>query len=213
MRKSLTDELNDLRKSVQDTSDRIDDVMNNEIPLLHDKFTNLALMLAIQTLDIDVHRRKWNLVIHGIKGNAAEPESVTRGKCVKFAKDDLQIPDAEQHRYAACHRLRRSPDAAIIIRFSDLKDRNQWLGHAKNLQQNNPSVSLSVDMPPILRPLKTELLNIRKNLQPQVKKETKVKHLVSWPYVELIMPGNQDPKHPSATKETIVQNLLDKYVV
>ena len=67
--------------------------------------------LALQTMDLDVHRRKWSLTIHGLKGEAGEEEENTRDACVKLAKDHLGIPDPATTDFAACHRLSRQATA------------------------------------------------------------------------------------------------------
>ena len=47
-------------------------------------------------MDLDVHRRKWSLSIHGLKGEASEDEEVTRDACVKLAKIILVSPTLPQ---------------------------------------------------------------------------------------------------------------------
>ena len=69
--------------------------------------TQIAESLAHQTLQIDVHRWKWNVVIHGIEGPAGK-EDVTRAKCIKFAREALKVDDADTGHLAACHRLSRN---------------------------------------------------------------------------------------------------------
>ena len=46
----------------------------------------LTAGLVLQTMDLYVHRRKWSLTIHGLKGEAGEDEEVTRDAGVKPAK-------------------------------------------------------------------------------------------------------------------------------
>ena len=46
----------------------------------------LTTGLVLQTMDLYVHRRKWSLTIHGLKGEAGGDEEVTRDAGVKPAK-------------------------------------------------------------------------------------------------------------------------------
>ena len=54
-----------------------------------------------------------------------------------------------------------------IVRFTDLKQRNAWLSGAKHLKNHSDKISISQDLLPVLRALKTELLGQRKDLPPQ----------------------------------------------
>ena len=62
-------------------------------------------------------------------------------------------------------------------------------------------------MPPVLRPLKDDILKIRKELPPDDKRTSQVKYLPNWPYVCLTIKG-KSTKHPRITKQTIIQNYL-----
>ena len=155
----------------------------------------IAESLAHQTLQIDVHMRKWNVVIHGIDGPAEEEEGVTRTKCVNFALEVLKVADVDAWHLAACHRLSRKANAGIILRFTDLAQRDRWLTGTKNLRGHNKKISFSVDLPPILRPLKDSLMLMRSRLEPNIKSKSRVRHLPQWPFVELHIEG-QSPKQP-----------------
>jgi hypothetical protein len=117
------------------------------------------------------------------------------------------VPGADLHPFGACHRLAQKDDAGIIIRFSDLTDRNSWLTNAKNLKNTQCNVSISPDMPPCLRPLKTDILNIRKDLPPAQKQLAQVKYLPSWPYICLKIRGKAT-MNPRIRKETIISKYL-----
>ena len=56
-----------VEESIQYTSDRLDALATEVIPALSNHMSQIAETLAHQTLQIDVHRRKWNIVIHGIE--------------------------------------------------------------------------------------------------------------------------------------------------
>ena len=73
-----------VEESIQFTSERLDALATEVLPALSNHMVRIAESLAHQTLQIDVHRRKWNVVIQGIDGPAGEEESVTRTKCFIF---------------------------------------------------------------------------------------------------------------------------------
>ena len=124
------------------------------------------------------------LVIQGIKGPKGENATDTRQKLINTAKTLLGV-DAKASDFAACHRLNfAEADTGIHARFVDLSTRDHWLASAKKLKKKD-SISISVDVPPCLRKVKKELNDIRKNLDPEVKKRTYVKHLPAWPYFQL----------------------------
>ena len=101
--------VNAVETSITYTSGRIDDLCKDSLPgslpTLARHIQEVTTGLALQTMDRDVHRRKWSLTIHGLKGEAGEDEEVTRDACVKLAKDHLDISDAAPTDFAACHRL------------------------------------------------------------------------------------------------------------
>ena len=116
----------------------------------------------MQTLDLDVHRRKWTLTIQGLKGPADEDEDETRAACVALARDYLQVNNASDTDLAACHWLSKQADSGIIVGFKDLKQRNLWLSGAKHLKNHFDKISVSQDLLPVLRSLNTVLLGKRK---------------------------------------------------
>ena len=199
--------LEEVEKGLQFTSERLDSAIKTILPSLSAHMTQLSEGLAMQTLQIDVHRRKWNLIVHGIEGPANEDEKLTRAACIKFAKDILQVEDAESTRLAACHRLSRKADAGIIIRFCDLAQRDLWLAGSSNLKGLTQKISISPDLPPVLRPMKDSLMLTRKNLPPTVKSESRVRYLHSWPFVELQI-KNAPTQRPATSKSDIVKNML-----
>ena len=115
----------------------------------------------MQTLDLYMHWHKWGLTIQGLKGLDEEKECDTLEACVTLAKDHLQIPNAAVTDFSACDRLSTKANAGIILWFRDLQQRNQWLENAKNLKNHQDRIGISPDLPPVLRPLKTELFKKR----------------------------------------------------
>ena len=196
-----------LETSMEFTSRRIDELEKSALPALAQHVERIATQLALQTLNLDVHSRKWSLTIHGLKGKANEDEDTTRKACVKLAKDHLSIADASVYDFAACHRLAPKDDAGVIVRFKDLQQRNTWLQNAKLLKSLKDNINISPDLPPILRPLKKELLHKRKNLTPNEKKGSIVRNLKQWPYVELKL-INGPVIRPTTKPEDIVHSVL-----
>ena len=99
-----------VEKSLDFTSRRIDDMYSTTFPAITRHIESITTGLAMQTLDLDVHRRKWGLTIQGLKGPSE-------------------------------------------LRFWDLQQRNQWLDNAKKLKNHQDNISISPDLPPVLRPL------------------------------------------------------------
>ena len=164
---------------------------------------------VFQNLDLDVHRRKWNLTLKGLPGEAGEKENITRLSCIKLAREKLGITDAKEEDFSTCHRLRQGPNCGIIIRFRDLRDRNMWLDNAKCLKDTQMKMSISPDLSHKLRQLKTELLNIRKGLPTEQNTRSTVRYLAQWPYIELSVAGRADKIRPTIPRETIVKQVLE----
>ena len=196
-----------VEESIQFTSERLDALATEVLPALSNHMAQIAESLAHQTLQIDVHRRKWNVIIHGIDGPAGEEEGVTRTKCVNFAREVLKVADADAWHLAACHRLSQKANAGIILRFTDLAQRDRWLAGTKNLLGHTKKISVSVDLPPILRPLKDNLMLMRSKLEPNIKSKSRVRHLPQWPFAELRIEG-QSPKRPQETLASVTAKVL-----
>ena len=194
-------------EGLQFTSERLNALATEVLPAVTDHMARIAESLAHQTLQIDVHRRKWNIIIHGIEGPAGELEHTTRAKCIQFAQEVLKVEDAATWHLAACYRLSQRPNAGIILRFVDLAQRDKWLTGTKNLRGHNKKVSLSPDLPPILRFLKDTLMLSRSKLSPDIKSKSRVRYLPRWPFVELKIEG-QAPKQHEETLMTITKKIL-----
>lgn len=201
--------IDEAEASIQDTSCRLEDLTTKSLPTMAEEINTMMEGLAQQTLELDVHRRKWNLCIHGIKGVAGEPSATTRSLCVDLAKQYLQVPTADISDFSAAHRLSRSCDSGIILRFNDLSKRDAWLAGARYLKQHPDRITISPDLPPKIRPMKTELLNIRKDLPDDTKSLSRIRHLPTWPFVELIVPGNNNPLRPSMSKQDVLKDILE----
>jgi regulator of replication initiation timing len=200
---SLKEEVAVLKAENIDLKDKMD--LSNEAT---DQMNKIATVQAIHNIDSDVYNRKWNLVIQGIEGPAGETEEVTTQKVRKMAEEKLKIAaaaDPMKMPFAACHRLSQKANAGIIIRFTNLTDRNQWFSNARELKDNATKITISPDIPPILKPLKADIMKHRMN-HPD-KKHCKVKYSKSWPYISLFRPSG-DLYRPKIHLSDIVQKYL-----
>ena len=153
---ALQQQMGDVSASIHFISKKLEGLKSSSLPALYSHVGRIAEALAMQTLDLDMHRRKWSLTINGIKGASDEDDVDTRNACVQLARDHLGIPDADPNDLAACHRLARKEDVGIILRFRDLSRRNECLFGAKNLKGHSDAISISIspDVPPVLRAVK-----------------------------------------------------------
>ena len=133
--------IDDAENAIPNTSQRLDDLYKHSLPKIQQHIQDVATGLALQTLDLDVHRRKWSLTVLGLKGQENEDEDKTRDICVKLAKECLDVKDSSPMDFAMCHRLSHQADSGVIIRFKDLKMRNMWLSGAKNLKTHADNIS------------------------------------------------------------------------
>ena len=209
---AIKTQVSEMGESLEFLSRRLDDVSNTTLPTLTTHVERVATALALQTLNIDVHRRKWSITIQGLKIAAGEEDEDTRAACVKLAKDKLAIADASVVDFAAYHRLSRKENAGVIARFRDLGMRKRWLTNAKNLRGLADDISISPDLPPpppppVLRPIKNELLTKRKSLKPDDKKKSHLKYLRQWPYVVLAV-GKDKTIKPEKLTKTVISNII-----
>ena len=165
------------------TSENQHHLTQTKLPELSSHLEQLASALVLRTLDMEVHSRKWNLIIQGVKGPANENECTTREAAIALATTGLRVVNAANSRIAACHRLNNKENAPIIVKFCDLSERNRWLDGAKNLKNQTERISLNPDLPPTIRNLKTELLRMKTELPAEQKARSSVRYIRQWPYV------------------------------
>ena len=177
-----------IEKDLSDTSAITESIKTDALPSLISHFNQVVNSLSLTVLNGEVNRRKYALVIQGIKGPKGEDAKDTRKKLMNSAKSLLGIESSVSD-FAACHRLNfNEADTGIHARFVDLSTRDLWLANAKKLAKvkKEDSISISVDVPPCLRKVKKELNDMRMKLSPESKKRSYVKHLPSWPYFQLV---------------------------
>lgn len=161
-----------------------------EVAQLKTELKQVAVMNAFHAVDRDVYSRKWNLIITGLPGIQSEPDSQTEIKVRDLANKNLKIPREENLLLAACHRLSQKANSPIIVKFVNLRDRNLFLKNAKELKNTGAKISISPDLPPILKDLRDEILKHRKDLPPHQKATSKIEYHKSWPYMTLQSNGN-----------------------
>lgn len=205
----LNDRVEELEQSYSFLSGQMDTLINTTLPNMVKHYNECMEGMVMQNLCLDVHRRKWNLLVYGLDGPADENETETRKKCLSLAHTHLKLSEANLTDFAACHRLGAQDNDGIIIRFVDLDKRNKWLMSAKNLKNSQLNVSISPDLPPTLRPLKKDLLAKRKTLDDDTKRTARIRYLAAWPFIDIKIPGKSNIV-PSVTKASVVKAVTGR---
>ena len=202
-----------IEMSLEAYSQSVASVQKHTLPGLVDHFNCAVTALAINNLDISVHRRKWTLIVSGIKGKAGESSDDTRSKLCTAVNSALGIQVSPSD-FAACHRLDNGrANSAIHARFVDLSKRDVWLANARKLSKlpHKDAFSFSVDVPPCLRKVRKELADLRKGLSPTEKRQSFIKHLPTFPYFELVIRGDNEirqvRKHSWSKQEIALASL------
>ena len=206
MESQLNSSISGLQKSVTEHTVEIEKIRSETLPQVTDRMTELLSACTLQCLDLHVHHRKFSLVLQGVKGDAEEKPEKTRNSVIDLAKTHLKV-DAKVGDFAACHRNGPAASSSIHARFLDLSTRDKFLSNAKKLAKSSQKgISISVDVPPCLRKVKKELIDMRKALPDERKRRAFVKHLPSWPYFELI--ERVDDKTVISTKHTFSREAV-----
>ena len=185
-------------------------IKTETLPNIIDHMNNMVTHLALQNIDLNMHRRKWSLIIQGLPGKANEQGDDTRRAVLEMARKNLKLKDTKDtplkdEQLAACHRLQATAGSAIIARFVDLKQRDRWLANAKHLSRSQ--ISMSVDVPPCLRKAKQQLMSLRKDLAPEAKRLSYVKHLPVWPYL-ILHQKDKEPINHKFSKADIIRQAM-----
>jgi hypothetical protein len=197
-------EIEERLSAMSDLESKVE-VLEKENSDLRNSLNRISKAAALKSLDTEVYSRKWNLIVYGIPGPSGESERDSEAKVRQMAKDDLLIPNPSAQ-FSACHRLSQKDNAGIIVKFTNLNDKNEWLAKTKNLKNSSNSISISPDIPQVLNPLKKELLIRRKSLKEQ-KSQAKIKYHKSWPYISLKLPDGSHHR-PNFSVDSIVQDFL-----
>ena len=102
---STREKVDALETSVQASDSRVETMVTDALPSITSHISSITTALAMRQLELEVHRRKWALIINGIKGPASEREDDTRAACISLANDILKVPKAGNTRISACHGL------------------------------------------------------------------------------------------------------------
>lgn len=207
----ITPQLEKIGQDVEKNKFRVENLEQN-LATHVEKVDSLLQSMTLRVLDQELHDRKWNLVISHLPGPKYERPDDTRKKIFDFGMD---VFHADYKPYlSACHRLHPSADSKIIVRFTDLDDRDYWLTNAKKIKAfnsaNNLNVSIQADLPPPLRSLQNELLLHRRDLPNDVKSKSVIKYHAHWPYVSLVknVNGKKQITNHTVTKAKVVEIAL-----
>ena len=76
--KAMTDKISSLEKSLSDLSDKYNKLKTSIIPAIASHVSNVTNQLALRDLELETHRRKWNLILHGLDGEEGEAQHKNR---------------------------------------------------------------------------------------------------------------------------------------
>lgn len=193
-------ELDTMGHAVSDNSTKITTLSNDQIST------------ALQVIDQDVYQRKWCLVLTGVPGDKNEDQQTTRKTVLQLGATVLKV-SLPTTAIAACHRLSNiNQNAAIIIKFVDLSDRDTWISNAGKLKDYKPTgsaVGLSPNLPPVLVKIRKSILLKRANLDAPTRRTSKVKYMPRFPYMKLSIFGKNDIL-PEQSKESLARDFYGK---
>ena len=203
----LSTKYEEIEKGLEDCAAKIERTTEIVLPKLQKKISEIATELTMRNLQADCYQRKWSLIVQGVKGEANETCKQTAQKCTELAKTYLGVHDAKDTDFAACHRLKHELNAGIIVRFVDLTMRDRWLAGARGLANCPDKISMSPDLPPATRCLRKDLMKKRATLPTMDKRNSTIKYLKVWPFVQLAIKGKPSLQ-PTITKEQVTESLL-----
>ena len=93
---SLKDKVTELEKAMQYTADVQQELMQTTLPALATHVENVTTTLTLRTIDMEIHRRKWSLIVQGVQEPPNEDEPATRKCTVDFPTNCLHIENAGQ---------------------------------------------------------------------------------------------------------------------
>ena len=105
---------------------------------------------------------------------------------------------------------------AIVSRLSATQESSSvsWTSHSvtngcrvpRTIKNYNKKISISPDLPPVLRPAKDELLQERSKLPLQTKQKSRIKFLPQWPFVQMKVEGRA-PKSSSLILRAVTTSM------
>ena len=205
---TLDNTVQQIDRSIQSHSNAVEDFKLKVLPAMVNHVNGVLQRLTLSHVDLNMHRRKWGVIISGLKGASGESEADTRNAVVNMGKTKLKISNADRQDFVACHRLKQGDSAPIIARFADLSQRDAWLAKAKSLKDTG--ISIAVDVPPCLRDVKKQLVDIKKSLLTQeARRRSYIRHYPSYPYFKLIRHDKNEPTLHTYSKDDIAKKCLD----
>ena len=82
---TLSGKVEDLESAAQAVDIRMETVVKEALPSITTHIESISSAIAMRHLELEVHRRKWALIIHGLEGSANEAEDDTRAACLAMA--------------------------------------------------------------------------------------------------------------------------------
>ena len=92
----LKEVVEDVEKSLEFHVKQVQDIQTQVLPDLAAHFSDALTSVALQNVDLNVHRRKFSLVVQGIPGPASEDSADTRKAVISMAKTQMGVADAKE---------------------------------------------------------------------------------------------------------------------
>ena len=108
---ALQQQMSDVTASIDFTSKKLEDLKSSSLPAFYSHVERIAEALAMQTLDLDLHRRKWSLTINGIKGASGEDDVDTRNAW-PVTTGGSQMPTPTTLPLAIASRAKKTPGSS-----------------------------------------------------------------------------------------------------
>lgn len=189
-------EISDVKKEVATMGKNIDTISKDQIAT------------ALHVIDNEVYQRKWCLVLTGLPGELNESQQSTRDAVLQLGDTILKVKAPV---LSACHRLsNKVKNAAIIIRFVDLLDRDLWQSNAgklKHYRPNGSTVGLSPNLPPVLSQIRKSIFTKRAKLNLKDKGDSKVKYMAKFPYMMITI--GKETILPDVSKEDLAKDFFN----
>ena len=119
----------------------------------------------------------------------------------------MKIEQANLTSFAACHRLKNTANAPVLVTFLDLAQKDTWLRKAHLLRNAPTKMAITQDLPPSLRELRNEVYERKKSLPELQQRQYTIRYHLAWPFVEMKTP-NGDTLKPKSTKAELVSKFL-----
>ena len=195
--KNVKKEVHEVQKSLEYTQTEVAEIQEYTIPGI---YAQLEKERA-ERLKLDMWGRKWNAVVTGIPGTTNEDTGKTEVLVRDFfiKKLSLSTELVEDFLFQAVHRLPggKMDKKNIIVRFLSLAERDRVLQAAQKLAPNSGH-AVYIDLPPEIGKIRLNLLEKRRNMPADVKKNYKLKYYKEPPFIDLVIKkktGNQgDPQ-------------------